>query len=390
MRGVRADKRPHGPVYEKAVQARSLRYILGLLGAGDLMIATKRVFGTLDGMRGIAALAVVFCHAPQFVGPFTMPNGYLAVDLFFALSGCVLEAAYAERIVGGLSVSRFMLIRYTRLWPLYVAGIALGLVSAVAAIVVHSSKMSVLSVAVSAGTGAFLIPAPVRSPFGSVYPLNVPGWSLFFELFVNLVYIAAWKRLTTRLLVALVVMSGIALIMLSFLYDGIDMGSNWPTFWGGFARVGYSFFLGVLLHRSYGGRVRTSNLTMLLPLLLLPIFAWRIGSVIYDLLVAMLVLPALVAVGLRCETTGAVRWVFGFFGSASYAVYAIHYPLLELTRRGMRLIHMDVDHAGLLVGVPLFMMIFLVAVALDRWYDIPLRDRLNSLIRSIRLAPKPT
>jgi hypothetical protein len=107
------------------------------LGGGGVPYGQgKREFTTLDGMRGIAALAVVTRHAPLYfesvsifvqspmakapiaVGPFF--ESYLAVDFFFALSGFVLAHAYGHRLATGMSPGRFMAIRLIRLYPLYV------------------------------------------------------------------------------------------------------------------------------------------------------------------------------------------------------------------------------------------------------------------------------
>jgi peptidoglycan/LPS O-acetylase OafA/YrhL len=76
-------------------------------------MAVIHKFATLDGLRGIAALAVITRHAPQFfrsisilipqqdgtislVGPFY--ESYLAVDFFFVLSGFVLAHAQALKL----------------------------------------------------------------------------------------------------------------------------------------------------------------------------------------------------------------------------------------------------------------------------------------------------
>ena len=46
-------------------------------------------FDTLDLLRGVAALAVVAFHFHPGTSPL-LAHGYLAVDLFFALSGFVM------------------------------------------------------------------------------------------------------------------------------------------------------------------------------------------------------------------------------------------------------------------------------------------------------------
>src|ERR1700761_1914630 len=84
-----------------------------------------RKFETLDGLRGIAALAVVLYHLPLPLHALA-PRGYLAVDLFFLMSGFVVAAAYEERLLSGLSTAAFALVRLKRLWPLYGLGVVLG------------------------------------------------------------------------------------------------------------------------------------------------------------------------------------------------------------------------------------------------------------------------
>ncbi len=78
-------------------------------------------------MRGVAAILVVTRHGSQYIAPFVFPNSFLAVDLFFMLSGFVIAAAYDDRLrTGRLNSLRFMLVRYIRLWPLYLFGTLLG------------------------------------------------------------------------------------------------------------------------------------------------------------------------------------------------------------------------------------------------------------------------
>ena len=76
-------------------------------------------FALLDGLRGIAAFAVILDHTPpNFLGEL-IPGRYLAVDFFFVLSGFVLAHAYGRRLEGGWSVFSFMRARVIRLYPLY-------------------------------------------------------------------------------------------------------------------------------------------------------------------------------------------------------------------------------------------------------------------------------
>ena len=86
----------------------------------------KSRFSALDGLRGIAALAVVFYHV-KFPNHFTtypglfFRNGYMAVDLFFILSGFVIYANYSGKIYNTASALRFIVLRFFRIYPLHLA-----------------------------------------------------------------------------------------------------------------------------------------------------------------------------------------------------------------------------------------------------------------------------
>ena len=104
----------------------------------------KRLY-SLDALRGLAALSVVFWHWQHFFAltgtwqdgwerawqPFywalkpLYEAGWAAVDLFFALSGFVFFWLYGEGIAArGMGAARFALLRISRLYPLYFATLA--------------------------------------------------------------------------------------------------------------------------------------------------------------------------------------------------------------------------------------------------------------------------
>lgn len=66
------------------------------------ILQAKPHFEILDGLRGIAALAVVIFHFMEWVYSDYRKNfighGFLAVDFFFCLSGFVIGYAYDNRI----------------------------------------------------------------------------------------------------------------------------------------------------------------------------------------------------------------------------------------------------------------------------------------------------
>jgi peptidoglycan/LPS O-acetylase OafA/YrhL len=108
-----------------------------------------RRFYSLDFIRGLAALAVVFWHWQHFFFagstfvPYEMEQqpfysvfflfyqtGWLAVDFFFSLSGFIFFWLYAreiaERDIGGWE---FFVLRFSRLYPLHIATLVFVLVA---------------------------------------------------------------------------------------------------------------------------------------------------------------------------------------------------------------------------------------------------------------------
>jgi len=77
---------------------------------GQTLLPTKRHFAALDGLRGVAALAVVLFHFMEMViGNYSklfIGHGWLAVDFFFCLSGFVIGYAYDDRI-GKMGILEF-------------------------------------------------------------------------------------------------------------------------------------------------------------------------------------------------------------------------------------------------------------------------------------------
>ncbi len=82
---------------------------------------TKPHYEILDGLRGVAALMVVWYHicegyalaAGDAVITF-LNHGYLAVDFFFILSGFVLGYAYDDRWAKGFTTGDFFKRRLIR------------------------------------------------------------------------------------------------------------------------------------------------------------------------------------------------------------------------------------------------------------------------------------
>ncbi len=96
-------------------------------------MTARRNYGTLDGLRGVAAIAVVVVHAPMLMGSIEAPSAGLAVDLFFVMSGFIIAHAYEGKLRDGMTAGHFIALRLARLYPLYLLGLVLGMAQSEAA-----------------------------------------------------------------------------------------------------------------------------------------------------------------------------------------------------------------------------------------------------------------
>jgi peptidoglycan/LPS O-acetylase OafA/YrhL len=81
-----------------------------------------RTFGSLDGLRALSILAVLWHHAPRDpAGSLVAGRGFLGVDLFFVLSGFLIVTLLLRerRRTGTISLSGFYARRALRIFPPY-------------------------------------------------------------------------------------------------------------------------------------------------------------------------------------------------------------------------------------------------------------------------------
>ena len=231
---------------------------------------TKPHFILLDGLRGVAAILVVFYHIFEglaFAGGgsiTTLNHGHIAVDFFFILSGFVISYAYDDRWTK-MSTWQFFKRRLVRLHPMLVMGALIGAVTfAIAGFEKWEDKgvTPVGWVMVAMLLTMFMVPAVPGVPYevrgnGEMFPLNGPGWSLFFEYIGNILYALFIRRLSTRLLALLAVVLGVVHCWF-FVGDVSGYGSvgvGWTfddvNFWGGMVRMMFPFTMGMLLARTF-------------------------------------------------------------------------------------------------------------------------------------------
>jgi peptidoglycan/LPS O-acetylase OafA/YrhL len=320
----------------------------------------RRRFLVLDGLRGIAAVAVMALHVSKIHGVTDIPNAYLAVDFFFLLSGLVLAHAYGAQLAqGGASFWTFLRARAVRLIPLAILGTLIGAVASESA---GQEKLAALAL------NSVFLPTPLSgTPF--VF-LNPPTWSLLFEVLVNVAYAVIAPRLTTHRLVVMTVLFGGATIWMATVNRGLDVGYTGQTLPWGVVRVLFPFSCGVLLQRfpARGG----VSLWPLLLALMVPLL-WPLPLRLWSCAAVLVIFPLIVALGASGRAAAASADALGYFGRISYPLYVLHYPIAVLALKAANAF----GAAGAVsAGVTILFSLVAAHVAL-KFYDEPVRAWLN-------------
>ena len=341
-------------------------------------IQPRRAYRTLDGMRAVGAFLVVMRHVPVFFGPIRVPESFLAVDLFYLVSGFVVAHAYGERLKSGASVWTFMKTRLIRLYPLYIFGLGLGLVSALISVTTDPGGWwTPLKVVEAVLTGLVLIPMfPGLGASGSA--LDGPTWTLLPELVVNFLYAALIRLMNVWFLLLIMLVAGAVVVFGQLSAGTLDIGYNPTDQWAAIARASYSFFAGVLVFKWVGTGERPSALIAWGSIALVGlILAGRPGDDIvsyYELAAVLVAFPLLLAVGARFEPGPLTSKVFSYIGLMSYGIYIIHQPIGHLVEPFLHgALRVPGDWRAVAYGAGFLAALVAFAGILDKAYDGPLR-----------------
>ena len=242
-----------------------------------------------------------------------------------------------------------------------------------------------------------MIPAIPGAPYevrgnGEMYPLNGPGWSLFFEYVGNILYALFIHRLSTKALTALTIVLGV--IHAWFFVgnvSGYDMvGVGWTidaaNFWGGLVRMLFPFTMGMLLARTFKPR-QVKGAFWLCTLLLVFLFSVpyipssdsiSLNS-LYEVACIVLFFPLVVWLG-ACGSIQSqhISKASKLLGDISYPLYIIHYPIMYIFYAWL----IDKGYYSLYASWPMALLVvassIVLAILCLKLYDEPVRRWLAS------------
>ncbi|MBK1837373.1 acyltransferase [Azospirillum sp. YIM B02556] len=296
---------------------------------------------SLTPLRGIAALWVVLYHYSVQYFPNLHPDsythlvqkGYLAVDLFFMLSGFVLTHVYHgtfSRSVGDKYWS-FLRARIARLYPLHLAVLLLFVATALGTRAVEyaaTGSFPAIPLKGAESVGALVANLfMLQGLYASMLSWNYPAWSISLEFMAYLVFPFALPWVWRAGGRTQVLLAGAALATLGALAWVTQDNLNQ---WDGpqaLLRCLPEFLLGTLLYSAFrsglAASVMSSDLTIAGIVLAIVMLLHTGGP---DLLaVPLFALLILAAVANRGRAAGMLNvrplvWL----GDVSYSLYLIH------------------------------------------------------------------
>lgn len=303
----------------------------------------------------------------------------LFVDFFFILSGFVIALNYSRRINDVQGYGSFVWRRVARLWPLHMLVLgffgALGLLGHVVGYAFSYPEVFKLS---GLPWNVLMLQA-----WGPVWHLsfNVAAWSISAEMFVYLLF-PVFALLLARL--GMVASLGLIAFWVLAMIVARDAAGLRPwhqsTYDLGMLRAVPGFFLGVIIQRAV--TVWSGRLDM----------PWWAAHTVFGLaLVAVhLKLPAEMVIVLfaifvfamalaeeRQPDTWLTKPIAHHLGQASYALYMVHMPLMTCM---LFVIRRTTGFEGLapwFFALGTFVLSLGLALALYRWFEVPMRDAMN-------------
>lgn len=350
----------------------------------------------LDGARGIAAIAVMCYHYNDLLRLTPLLScAYLAVDLFFMMSGFVLSHSYESALRSGrLTPGSYLLRRLIRLYPTYLVAIGVGLAYYLSKIVLRTADApDPFDLLYILGNNVVFVPVMTMKlvPQG-MFPLAPSSWSLATEVIASVLYGLVLARASTKVLMVMIGVLGGAFFGCVAAYHAFDLGWGIANFAPGIVRTLFEFTIGMALFRcsNYATRKQMLNPAILLAAVTATLVFVTGSSTLFLTLCILLLFPAFILSAEGRPVHGWCHDLFHQLGRLSYPVYLLHTPVFlwicGLSKMLTKHDPLAAHNRGL--GWAMVAITLASSYVVARWIDEPVRAWLNARMRR-RAVPKP-
>jgi peptidoglycan/LPS O-acetylase OafA/YrhL len=367
-------------------------------------VKRPETFTALNGLRFLAAIAVVFFHFAPMVADYDrvpavlkklINEGPAAVGFFFVLSGFVLALRYLQDTTRAETPRAFYWARFARLYPAYLVGFLLFAPMAVQKYLLHPSSTAAGARTFAISGVLYCLMLQAWTPLAQAW--NGPSWSLSVEAFMYAMFPligVRLARLTLRSTVLVLLAAWLIPVGIASAYAGGHListpawhvyVSNDPLLWLPL------FVMGIcaskLLPAWRAVRNGRANLVSTFCFLAVALVALAWPGSWGEVLVVGGMAPLLVALVICfTRTTGWITKLLGgqtfnALGQVSYIIYIIQSPVwhywqaLTNRARGLPMQTAVVANWQFLVFVPLLVF---VSLGVERFIEVPVRGWLVS------------
>ena len=343
------------------------------------LAAPANRFEVIDLYRGFGAICIFISHGYPFAGALWLPQAYLALDVFFVMSGFVIANGFDGPIQRGMTLTRFFALRMIRFYPAYL----LALLLTVPLLVLRQKSLGLPldwgSLGISGVLGLFMLPSPV-DPLGGeqFYPLNGVSWSLFFEMVVNLIYFIIFPKLSHRGLLLVIGLCAVALVATRLYTGTLDLGFERHNAIFALPKLSFAFFVGVYLRRHVYGRLKLQpgwgtaivSMGVMLVFFAHSRFTGGHATLAGDLLGVFVVFPAIVLLSSGNARQKSVAVAGLWSGRFSYPTYLLQDACFLLFAAVFKIVF---GFSAVLLApwilLPLLTLAIAAGIATDRWVE---------------------
>ena len=333
-------------------------------------------------MRGYAAFIVMLHHLMiVFLHALPVEAGLLAVDLFFVMSGLVIEKSYGTALRSGdMGLLGFLRKRLIRLYPLYGLGSVLGLLTYVGHIGSEGRAINLVATTLSVLT---ILPQFLFGLHDAMFAYNPPAWSLSVEFYGGLILAFVAPRVGSRILAAIM---GAGLLSLTYgvLHFGtLNIGPHFLDFPFGYARFAFSYPAGILIWRN---RQRVPKLGRVAPIAVAIVLCFP-GLPANDplrLTWIALVFPMGVIAALQVKLGRIGLAVCENLGRVSYPLYIIHVPITHIVLSLLSKIYGIQVWSNPAAGLLAVIVSLLASAITAHWIETPLKRAFINVMDAIK------
>jgi peptidoglycan/LPS O-acetylase OafA/YrhL len=365
---------------------------------------------SLTSLRGIAAVIIAIHHFAYYALPqlgvmlsaysHFFQNGYLAVDLFFILSGFIMTHVYWEQFHDGVSKAKywqFIRARFARIYPLHLFTllVLVGLQSIELLLsnpTAFTGKFNILAL----GANVLMLQAfALKCPplFWCDTYWNEPAWSISVEFVIYSIFpfilFAILKNQPKTDAISYIITLIASLLLIIFTRNNLDNITGIPSI----ARCGLECILGVITYKIYrrqqAQRFLNTNLLAIISTVWIAVIMHNWSDElrgVHDWAILPAFSMLILSISHQSNSLG-MRMLNSplllYLGTISYSVYMVHWVLIAIVKAfWLDKLHL-VFEEGLtktqsIFALGLFIPIVILTASLTyRFVEVPLRQYLK-------------